>query len=61
MTRGEKMLKFCTANGSTIEIRPNGINVDMHLRDASGRTVATVVMSKYDAWSLVCDLEDARS
>jgi hypothetical protein len=50
------MLKFNTADGGTIEITRMGITVDMHVRAASGRTVATVTMDDDDASALLADM-----
>jgi hypothetical protein len=50
------MLKFDTADGGTIEITRTGYVVDMHVRAASGRTVATVTMNDDDAAALLADM-----
>lgn len=50
-------MTYTTADGSTIEINRRGIMVDLHVRNAAGRTVATVVMNDDDAYALVADLE----
>ncbi|MFF4430479.1 hypothetical protein ACFYZ4_15060 [Streptomyces sp. NPDC001513] len=47
---------YTTADGSTIEITRRGYIVDMHVRNAAGRTVATVEMNDDDASALVADL-----
>lgn len=53
------MITYNTADGGTIEATRRGIEVDLHVRDAAGRTVATVQMSTDDAWALLDDLECA--
>lgn len=55
------MLSFETYNGGTIEITHHAASVDMHLRAADGRTVATVEMSPDDADGLIRDLRNPRS
>lgn len=47
-----------TADGSTVTITPRGIEYDLHVRDAAGRTVATVEMSQDDLDALYTDLAD---
>lgn len=37
-----------TADGSTVTVTPRGIEYDLHVRTAAGRTVATVVMNQDD-------------
>lgn len=51
------MLKFDTADGGTIEARRMGLMWDMHLRNARGETVATVVINSDDARSLIGQLD----
>ncbi|MFG2292035.1 hypothetical protein [Streptomyces sp. NPDC048603] len=46
-----------TADGSTVTITPRGIEYDLHVRDAAGRTVATVVMSADDYRALLDEAE----
>lgn len=53
--------KFSTADGSTVEVSRVGIRYDVHLRDAVGRTVATVDMSDDDLSALVADAEELLS
>lgn len=48
-----------TADGSSVTITPRGIEYDLHVRDAAGRTVATVEMSADDYAALRADMEDA--
>ncbi|WP_458085767.1 hypothetical protein [Streptomyces malaysiensis] len=50
--------KLTTANGGTVEAIRVGIRWDLNVRDAAGRTVATVDMSDDDMWALVGDIED---
>ncbi|WP_199806508.1 hypothetical protein [Streptomyces sp. NRRL F-5630] len=47
-----------TANGSTVTVSPRGIEVDLWVRDAAGRTVATVEMSRADALALLDELDE---
>jgi hypothetical protein len=47
-----------TADGSSVTITPRGIEYDLHVRDAAGRTVATVEMSADDYAALRADMED---
>lgn len=53
------MLKFSTANGGTIEASRSGILWDIHVRDADGRTIASVTMTESDKRGLVSDLRAA--
>jgi hypothetical protein len=48
-----------TADGSSVTITPRGIEYDLRVRDAAGRTVATVEMSADDYAALRADMEDA--
>lgn len=47
------MLKFTTAQGTTIEATRVGVEYDMHVRAADGRTIATVRMGEAEAWALL--------
>ncbi|MFE3591967.1 hypothetical protein ACFXOY_31190 [Streptomyces niveus] len=49
-------MKFTTADGGTVDVTRMGITVDIHVRDAAGRTVATVAMNDDDATALLADL-----
>jgi hypothetical protein len=51
------MQKYTTADGGTVEATRRGLEIDLHVRDAAGRTVATVVMSGDDAYALLEDLD----
>ncbi|MEV6684433.1 hypothetical protein AB0N28_03655 [Streptomyces sp. NPDC051130] len=42
-----------TADGSTVTITPRGVEYDLHVRAADGRTVATVEMSAADLLALM--------
>jgi hypothetical protein len=46
-----------TADGSTVTVTPRGIEFDLHVRDAAGRTVATVVMSQDDLDALYEEMD----
>ncbi len=46
-----------TADGSTVSITPRGIEYDLHVRDAAGRTVATVEMSQDDLDALYLEMD----
>ncbi|GGU49197.1 hypothetical protein GCM10010289_82200 [Streptomyces violascens] len=50
-------MKFSTADGGTVEVTRVGISFDIHVRDAAGRTVATVDMSSDDAFALMQELD----
>jgi hypothetical protein len=50
------MQTYTTADGGTIEATRRGLEIDLHVRDAAGRTVATVVLSENDAAVLLSDL-----
>lgn len=47
-----------TSDGSSVTITPRGIEYDLHVRDAAGRTVATVVMSADDLDALLQEGEE---
>lgn len=47
------MQTYTTADGGTIEATRRGLEIDLHVRDAAGRTVATVVMSEHTAGDLL--------
>jgi hypothetical protein len=47
------MIKFNTANGGTMELTRVGSMADIHVKDASGRTIATVTMSNAEARDLI--------
>ncbi|WP_326792017.1 hypothetical protein OHA79_09455 [Streptomyces sp. NBC_00841] len=47
---------YTTADGGTIEATRRGLEIDLHVRNAAGRTVATVVMSESAAESLLAEL-----
>lgn len=49
---------YNTHDGGTVEATRRGYLVDLHVRDAAGRTVATVEMSTNDAYALVAELEE---
>jgi hypothetical protein len=51
------MQTYTTADGGTIEATRRGLEIDLHVRDAVGRTVATVEMSEDDATALLADLD----
>lgn len=42
-----------TADGSTVTITPRGLEYDLHVRTAAGRSVATVQMSERDLRALL--------
>jgi hypothetical protein len=46
-----------TADGSTVTVTPRGIEFDLHVRNAAGRTVATVVMSQDDLDALYAEMD----
>jgi hypothetical protein len=50
------MQTYTTADGGTIEATRRGLEVDLHVRDAAGRTVATVEMSEFAAEDLLAEL-----
>lgn len=47
-----------TADGSSVEITPRGLEYDLHTRDAAGRTVSTVVMNQDDLDALYLELDE---
>ncbi|MEU1037676.1 hypothetical protein [Streptomyces sp. NPDC005907] len=49
-----------TADGSSVTITPRGIEYDLHVRDAAGRTVATVEMDADDLAALSDEAEELR-
>ncbi|WP_188278954.1 hypothetical protein [Streptomyces sp. CBMA370] len=49
-------MKFTTSDGGTVDVTRVGITVDIHVRNAAGRTVATVTMNDDDAAGLLADL-----
>ncbi|MEU3285597.1 hypothetical protein [Streptomyces longwoodensis] len=49
-----------TADGSTVTVTPRGIEYDLHVRNARGESVATVVMSSDDLDALLREAEDVR-
>ncbi|MGW3931101.1 hypothetical protein ACWECC_23785 [Streptomyces microflavus] len=51
-------MKLSTADGGSVEMTRVGIAFDMHVRDAAGRTVATVDMNSDEAFALMRELED---
>ncbi|GAB2572631.1 hypothetical protein GCM10027168_01830 [Streptomyces capparidis] len=51
-------MRFATAEGGTVEVTRVGASYDIHVRDAAGRTVATVDMSADDAFRLMRKIED---
>lgn len=50
---------YSTHDGGTLEVTRRGYLVDLHTRDAAGRTVATVEMNTDDAAALLSELADA--
>ncbi|MFB8107301.1 hypothetical protein ACFC3O_31600 [Streptomyces sp. NPDC056007] len=51
-------MKYRTADGGTVEITRTGTTFDMHARDASGRSVATVEMNTRQAFALIQELKN---
>lgn len=49
-----------TADGSSVNITPRGIEFDLHVRNAKGDTIATVVMSSDDLDALLDEAEEVR-
>ncbi|MFD7776641.1 hypothetical protein [Streptomyces sp. NPDC059753] len=47
-----------TADGSSVSITRRGIEFDLHVRDAKGETVATVVMNQDDVDALYEELDE---
>ncbi|MFF4952262.1 hypothetical protein [Streptomyces chattanoogensis] len=50
---------FNTHDGGTVEATRRGYVIDLHVRDAAGRTVATVEMGTGEASALLADLKAA--
>lgn len=48
-----------TADGSSVSITPRGIEYDLHVQDAAGRTIATVEMSADDYAALRAEMREA--
>jgi 3-deoxy-D-arabino-heptulosonate 7-phosphate (DAHP) synthase len=46
-----------TADGSSVNVTPRGLEFDLHVRDAAGRTVATVVMNQDDLDALYEEMD----
>lgn len=53
------MQKITTADGSTVEITRVGLRYDVHVRNASGATIATVDMNTEDLLRLIESAERA--
>ncbi|MEV4037708.1 hypothetical protein [Streptomyces umbrinus] len=49
-----------TSDGSSVSITPRGILYDLHVRNAAGATVATVVMNSDALDALVDEAEEVR-
>jgi hypothetical protein len=49
-----------TADGSSVSVTPRGIEYDLHVRNAKGETIATVVMSSDDLDALLDEATDVR-
>lgn len=47
-----------TADGSSVTVTPRGIEYDLHVRNAKGETVATVVMNQDDVDALYEELDE---
>ncbi|MFG3014323.1 hypothetical protein ACGFZB_28670 [Streptomyces cinerochromogenes] len=47
-----------TADGSTVTVRPRGIEFDLEVRNAKGDTIATVVMSQDDLDALYVEMDE---
>lgn len=47
-----------THDGGTVEVTRRGLLLDLHVRDAAGRTVATVEMDEGEAGGLLLDLRE---
>lgn len=47
-----------TADGSSVNVTPRGLEYDLHVRSAKGDTVATVVMNQDDLDALYEDLDE---
>lgn len=51
-------LLYRTDDGGTVEVRPHGTGrTDFHVRDSTGRTVATVEMDASDASALIGEMD----
>jgi hypothetical protein len=48
-----------TADGSTVTIRPSGVEYDLETKNARGETISTVVMHRDDVYALIADAEEA--
>ncbi|HLL34199.1 hypothetical protein AB0K92_16070 [Streptomyces sp. NPDC052687] len=46
-----------TADGSSVNVTPRGLEYDLHVRNAKGETVATVVMNQDDLDALYEELD----
>ncbi|MGW1268180.1 hypothetical protein [Streptomyces sp. NPDC002491] len=46
-----------TADGSSVTVAPRGIEYDLHVRNARGDTVATVVMNQDDLDALYEEMD----
>ncbi|KUN16532.1 hypothetical protein AQJ23_44880 [Streptomyces antibioticus] len=49
-----------TADGSTVSITPRGIEYDLHVQSAAGRSIATVVMNADDLAALIAEAEEVQ-
>jgi hypothetical protein len=47
-----------TADGSTVTVTPRGIEYDLHVRNAKGTTIATVVMNQDDLDALYMGMDE---
>lgn len=52
-------MKYRTTDGGTVEITRMGTEFDMHARDVSGRTIATVEMNADQAFALMQELKNS--
>ncbi|MGI5347015.1 hypothetical protein ACQEU8_02330 [Streptomyces sp. CA-250714] len=50
-------MRYHTHDGGTVEAERRGYLVDLHVRDAAGRTIATVEMGTEEASALLRDLD----
>lgn len=50
-----------TADGSSVTITPRGIEYDLHVRNARGDTIATVVMNQDDVDALYLEMDEHTS
>ncbi|MER6485723.1 hypothetical protein ABT264_19470 [Streptomyces virginiae] len=48
-----------TADGSSVTIRPSGVEYDLETRNARGETISTVVMSRDDVAALLDEATEA--